>query len=316
MDLFRMRCFVSVATHLNLTRAAGECGITQPAMSVQMREIERECGVQLLTREHGRIGLTDAGAMMRDCFASMLDLYESSLSRVRGAISKTSGKLRVGFHGAHTAFAPLFQGFHELHPDIDVSVRVAEWLQLTNMVASGDLDAAVVEVHETQLRPELSSMPLVRVDEFCVAVSSSDPIASCSSVDVERVEGRTLLMSGYSSSSMDAMYRMLLAEGLKKERIRLTEDVDGAIAMAASGMGVAPMPMFLAIPGNPSVRWVPVNCHVFHCDLVLVYREDKASPLLSEFLKYCGRPGISEGLRAHWAAATTASAAGEGSDGQ
>lgn len=315
MDLFRMRCFVSVATHLNLTRAASECGITQPAMSVQMREIERECGVRLLTREHGRIGLTDAGAMMRDCFMSMLDLYESSLSRVRGAISKTSGKVRVGFHGAHTAFAPLFQRFCELHPDVDLSVRVAEWLQLTNMVASGDLDAAVVEVHEAQLRPELSSVPLVRLDEFCVAVSSSDPIAAFSSIDVEQVEGRTLLMSGYSSSSMDAMYRMLLAEGLKKERIRLTEDVDGAIAMAASGMGVAPMPMFLAIPGNPSVRWVPVNCRSFHCNLVLVYREGRESPPLIEFLKYCGSPGISERLRTYWAAATTATAANQRGDG-
>lgn len=47
-------------------------------------------------------------------------------------------------------------------------------------------------------------------------------------------EGRTLLMSGHSSSKMDAMYRMSLAEGPKKERIRLNKDVEGAIVMAAT----------------------------------------------------------------------------------
>ena len=79
----------------------------------------------------------------------------------------------------------------------------------------------------------------------------------------------------------------------------------------SSGTDAAPMPIFLAIPDNPSVRWIPVNCRSFHCDLVLVYREDKESLPLSEFLKYCRSPGISKRLRTYWAAAVTVPTTGE-----
>jgi|GEM_PF-885639 len=302
VDLFRMRCFVHVAEQLNLTRAALRAGITQPAMSVQMRELERELDLDLLRRDKGHITLTDAGEVVYQRFREILGAYDNMLAEARTvALSHPKkGMLKTGYHGSLTAFAKLYQGFGAAEPDIEVSVRVEEWLQLANMVAAGELDAVFVERHEAELRPELATMPFFSETYFCVAVGAGHPFARESSVTIEQLQGEQLLMSGYKSASIDAMYRQLLSNGLRKERVRIVENVDAAIAMAASGMGLATMPRFLAMPGNPAVTWVPVSGLDFACDIVLAWRRDNGNRCLGSFIEYCSLPEVVERLRAEW----------------
>ena len=237
MDLFRMRCFVNVAEHLNLTHAAAASGITQPAMSVQMRELERETGLQLLVRRKGRIALTDAGVVLRDGFIDILGLYESTLVKAQASTRAQDGVVRTGFHGSLTAFQPVYQGFRNLYPTLDVTMRIAEWQQLASMVASGELDVAFVEVHEAQALPELCQAPFMVERGYCVAASRANPLAERAHVTPNDLAGETVLMSAYKSASIDAMYRGLIASGVRRETIRRVEDVDCSIAMAAAGMG-------------------------------------------------------------------------------
>lgn len=302
MDLFRMQCFVHVAEQLNLTRAAARAGITQPAMSVQMRELERELGLGLLRREKGHIALTEAGDVVYRRFCEILGAYDNMLAEARAVAASHAkkGVLKTGYHGSLTAFARLYQGFRTAEPDIEVSVRVEEWLQLANMVVLGELDAAFVERHEAELRPELATMPFFSETYFCVAVGTGHPFARASSVTIEQLQEEQLLMSGYKSASIDAMYRQLLSNGLRRERVRIVENVDAAIAMAASGMGLATMPRFLAMPGNPAVTWVPVSGLNFACDIVLAWRRDNGNCCLGSFIEFCSRPEVVERLRAEW----------------
>lgn len=297
-----MRCFVCVANQLNLTRAADIMGVTQPAMSVQMRELERETGLELLDRSHGRLSLTRSGAIVRDGFADILSMYESTLMRARGASVGRAGVLKVGYHGALTAFAPLFREFGAANPDVELRVRVAEWLQLANMVVSGELDIAFIERHETDIRPELESAPFFRETYFCAAMGASHPLAHEGSVSVAQVQGERVFMNGFSSASMDSMYRQLIANGLRRETFRMTESVDDSIAMVASGGGIATMPRFLAMPGNPAVTWVPVRDTDFVCDIVVAWRRGNDNPNVAALARHCQRPEVLEELRAAWPA--------------
>lgn len=297
-----MRCFVSVAEHLNLTRAAEEVGVSQPAMSVQMRELERETGLELLLREKGRVSLTEQGTVMLEGFRRILSVYDESLARARSVHGGSASLVRIGYHGALTAFAALFQGLREEQPRLDVRVRVAEWQQLAEMVASGALDAALVEVHETDLRPELATVPFFTERYFCAAMSSGHPLAGRASVTVQDLQDDAVYMNGHRSASMDSMYRQLVANGLRREQIKMTESVDDAIAMVASGMGMATMPRFLAIAGNPALTWLPVSGLDFTCEIVVAWRASNPNPGLRAFVEYCGRPEVVERLRGSWPA--------------
>lgn len=293
MDLFRMQCFISVGRHLNLTRAAEEMGITQPAMSVQMKSLEREVGLAVFDRKAGRLALTDAGKELLEGFAGIVSMYENVLNRA--AAAGRSGKRRlihIGYHGSITAFSLLFSGFSAAYGDVDETISVEEWADLANAVASGELDVAIVERHEAELRPQLRTTPLVNERFFCVGVSTGDPLSRRASIDVSELAGRRVVMNGHRSSSMDSMYRQLVSNGIPRENIHLVGGINSQISMAAAGMGIAPMPRFLAVEGNPDIVWVPVTGLSFSCELVLAWRPDNACPALGDFVAYCSQPEV------------------------
>ena len=82
MDLFRMRCYVSVAENQSLSRAAREQFITQPAMTAQMNALEKELGVKLLDRGRHTV-LTPAGETVLNRFRSILDAYDQAVYEAR-----------------------------------------------------------------------------------------------------------------------------------------------------------------------------------------------------------------------------------------
>src|SRR5258707_11289053 len=86
MELRQVHYFVIVAQHLSFTHAAEELGVAQPALSQQIRGLERELGVTLLDRTSRRVTLTDAGAvflrraeqLIADADQSKLEMQEFS----------------------------------------------------------------------------------------------------------------------------------------------------------------------------------------------------------------------------------------------
>lgn len=302
MDLFRMQCFLSAAEKLNFTQAAGEVGITQSAMSVQMRELEKEVGAKLFLREKGRMTLTDAGREAREGFADILGMYDRTLRRIRRAGAGGSHAIKTGYHGALTAFSPLYRSFHDAHPDIETSVRIAEWDVLADMLLSGELDVAFVERHEVEIRPGLDWRPFIDEPYFCVAMHCDHPLASSSSLTVEQLAGERILMSGYRSVSMDWMYRQLLTNGISRELITFVDNAEAEIAMSSAGAGLAAMPRFLAMPGNPSVTWVPVRCDEYSCSILVAWRRGDERPELACFVDHCLKPDVVAQNRASWPA--------------
>ena len=73
-----MKCFLSVAKHLNLSLAAKEMFISQPAMTSKLNAIEEEIGVKLVKRSRHKVELTPAGESVQKDFAFILDYYEKT----------------------------------------------------------------------------------------------------------------------------------------------------------------------------------------------------------------------------------------------
>jgi DNA-binding transcriptional LysR family regulator len=304
MDLFRMQCFVYVAEQLNLTRAAEIAGISQPAMSVQMRELEREMGASLLNRDRGRISLTEAGKIAYEGFSQILEMNRDVERRIRNctsAGSKGRGLVRVGYHGSATAFSSAFRELRESDAPYDVSIKVGQWSQLVSMVIAGQLDVAFVERHEIKGHPELDSRPMFNEDFFCVAVSRESPLANETELTIDQLSDKTVFMSGYASAGMAFMSLQLEETGISRDHIRFVDDNDAEIAMAASGLGVAAMPRFLASPGNTSVKWIPVRCKTgFSCPIDATWRRDTTNPYVLSLVDFCGNKDRIDRMRSSW----------------
>ena len=79
MDFYRIECFLAAAETGSMTKAAEKMCVTQPAISFQIRELERELQITLFSRESNGIRLTEAGKIMQTGFLHMMDRYDGQL---------------------------------------------------------------------------------------------------------------------------------------------------------------------------------------------------------------------------------------------
>ena len=97
MELRHLRYFVAVAEELHISRAAERLHVAQPAVSEQIRKLERDLGVELLDRTRRRIALTDAGAAFLAEARRVLEGAQLARLAARSAQERKASRLRIGY---------------------------------------------------------------------------------------------------------------------------------------------------------------------------------------------------------------------------
>lgn len=147
MELRQLEYFVAVAEEANFTRAAARIHVAQPAVSAQIRHLERELGQQLFDRSRRTVRLTAAGeAVLPHARAAL-----AAVAEVRTAVDELGqlvrGSVVVGTVTAHDFDIPgLLAQFHSAHPLVDITLTADESDALLDGLGSGRLDAAIVSV--------------------------------------------------------------------------------------------------------------------------------------------------------------------------
>ena len=270
MDLFRIECFVRAAEFGNLTKAADRMNITQPAMSFQIRELEKELQLTVFERAHGGVVLTEAGRVLRDGFVRILDNYHRLLENARAcAYGKRS--LTIGFHGPinWAGTNRFIAHFSERHPEIEVAVLQQQWRELADYLEFGAVDLAFLETSELKNRGTLASVPLFReTTSFALAVTH--PLAGRGSVRVEDLAGETILMNNHPSDCMTEIIEHLYRSGIPREAFRFFDQADTTIAMAAASQGLASIPRSFERP-NSALSYVEYDAEACRMDYSLAW---------------------------------------------
>lgn len=141
-----MRAFVAVASELNYRRAAERLRIAQPAVTQQIKQLERALGVQLFDRTTRSVQLTLAGERFYGPWVEALEAVDRAIEAARMANPAEEGRLRVGFSGAYAQhLVPTFaRAVRPRYPRVD--------LQLEGSVPSGII---LNRIAAGQLRPGL-----------------------------------------------------------------------------------------------------------------------------------------------------------------
>src|SRR5918999_2200948 len=143
-----LRSFVAVGEELNISRAAERLHIAQPAVSEQIRKLERDLDVQLLDRTRRRIALTDAGAVFLDEARRVLEQAQMARMAARGAQEGALSRLRIGYAPASLpAIVPrALQRLASGMPSLATSMHEGEARELIDAVRAERLDAAIVSL--------------------------------------------------------------------------------------------------------------------------------------------------------------------------
>ena len=125
MELRHLRYFVAVAEALSFTRAAERLHMAQPALSVQVRQLEDELGVSLFDRSRRTIALTEGGNVMLTEARRLLSQLDNAVDLVRRTGSGAVGRIAIGFvpSASNAALPPLLRHFSQTHPEVTMHLR-------------------------------------------------------------------------------------------------------------------------------------------------------------------------------------------------
>ncbi|MBA2480226.1 MAG: LysR family transcriptional regulator [Planctomycetes bacterium] len=155
---------LAIAEHGSVSAAARSRGLTQPSISRQIQELERQLGTQLVERTSQGARLTPAGEILAEGSRELLQGLAALPEKVRGRQGEVSGKVRLGTVdsiGIYT-LPPVLAGFIQANPRVDVQVTCLPSGQLMAMLLDDELDVAIGTTEHPKLTCErLFQNPLV-----------------------------------------------------------------------------------------------------------------------------------------------------------
>jgi LysR family transcriptional regulator, hydrogen peroxide-inducible genes activator len=241
VSLRQLRYFLAVARSGHFGAAAERCAVTQPALSMQIQELEKELGLQLLERGRKGVGLTAGGRDIAVRAARVLADVRDLVDSARHLSDAFSGPFRFG---AIPSIAPyllpqLLPLMRARHPDLDLHLRETQTQRLLEELADGDLDLVLLALPIEH--PGVETMSLFE-DRFLLAVPASRVIAKNvrATPDLLREDRLLLLEEGHC----------LRDQALAFCHLRQVESIDtfGAsslstiVQMVSNGLGLTLLP--------------------------------------------------------------------------
>jgi len=205
LTLRQLKVFESVARHLNYTRAAEELFLTQPAVSMQVKQLEEHLGVALFEQLGKRIHLTEAGQEVlayARTVTQQLDELESVLNRIKGL---SGGKLRISVATTANYFIPTLLGtFSRRYPEVTVSLDVTNREALLQQLSENTVDLVIMGQPPSGLDVEAEAFmenPLV------IVAPPGHPLAHQKKIPLKRLQEEVFLVREPGSGTRSAMER-------------------------------------------------------------------------------------------------------------
>jgi DNA-binding transcriptional LysR family regulator len=239
LTLRQLKVFESVARQLSFSRAAEELHLTQPAVSMQIKQLEDNVGLPLFEQMGKKIYLTDAGSELyyysRGISQQLADM-ELALDELKGL---ERGKLNISVVSTANYFAPhLLAKFCQRYSGVTVSLHVSNRETVLKQLADNLTDLAIMgrpPAHLDIATQSFMDNPLV------VVAPPGHPLCAAREIPVKRLEQETFLVREPGSGTRSAMERFFAAHHININR-GMETDTNEAIKQAVqAGMGLAIM---------------------------------------------------------------------------
>lgn len=149
MEIRQLKAFIAISETGTFTAGAARVHVTQAAISMQLKQLEREVGAPLFIRAPRRVLLTEAGEALLERARSILREHDAALAEIAELAGAEHGRLRIGSASAMVAADPLpriLKELRALHPRADVSISSGTSEALVRQIIAGELDVAFVSL--------------------------------------------------------------------------------------------------------------------------------------------------------------------------
>ncbi|MGC1952639.1 MAG: LysR family transcriptional regulator [Gammaproteobacteria bacterium] len=212
ITLNQIKVFQAVARHLSFTRASEELHLTQPAVSMQIKQLEKAIGLPLFEQVGKRVHLTYAGEEMARYSRAVLDMLEEAGHIFEDLRGQEGGRLRISVASTANYFAPrLLAAFCQRYPKVQVSLDVTNRERLLKALTDNATDLVIMGTPPASMELTAESF----MDNPLVAIAApSHPLAGKRKIRLERLQEETFLIRERGSGTRSAIERFFVEHGL------------------------------------------------------------------------------------------------------
>jgi DNA-binding transcriptional LysR family regulator len=288
LDLRHLRYFTTVARTCNMSRAAAELRVAQPALSRQMRDLEHELGVTLLVRHAKGVTPTLAGDTFARGAAQTLADLDSALERAVATAAGRRGRVVLGamrFAIAHGFLGQLEEMLRREHPEITIVLQALEYQEVLDGMASGDIDVAVTVLGETKATFRVEPLWVETVDH--ALLPSRHPVAARARLTVPDLGVLPLVLAhyGYPPAVLERGLTALRGSGLQSPILVLDTGIHSTHVAVAVGRGWTPLSRSFAATPPEGTTAVPLDGFELQERVVVVWRANERRPVIRTVLE-------------------------------
>lgn len=248
MEIHQLRYFVAVAETENFTRASERCNVSQPSLSQQIINLEKEIDHRLFHRLGKRAVLTEAGTVFLGRAKHILSEVEDATKEL-GDKSGLERRITVG--AVQSVMPYLLTGLiakcRETHPNLLVDAHEDFRDELVRAVVEGELDLAVVP---QPIRDHRVSIEPILTEPLLLVVGRTHPFASRTEINVQDIANESFVSLG-DSSSLATQIRTFFGDQHLQPRIGIRcAQVATLKQFVSAGLGISLLPQLARLPGD------------------------------------------------------------------
>jgi DNA-binding transcriptional LysR family regulator len=205
ITLRQLRVFSAVARHLSFTRAAEELCLTQPAVSMQVKQLENQLDVPLFEHLGKKIFLTEMGKEVYHYSRSILQQIDELQGVLNSLKGLGKGRLKISVASTANYFIPvLLAGFCQRYPGVTVSLDVTNRETLLTQLAENDVDLVIMGQPPGDM--DLGAEPFME-NPLVIVAPPEHPLAKEKKISLQRLEQEVFLVREPGSGTRIAMER-------------------------------------------------------------------------------------------------------------
>lgn len=237
-----IKAFLYVAQEGSFTRAAKKLHISQPALTIQIQQLEDEFGLKLLNRDRRTVSLTQAGSSLLPKLRQILDIFESATEEAQDLIGIRQGSLAIAvLPSVAAANLPKILGpYKQKHPNIEIKLADAPADKIIHLVKNGDVELGIGPWASRDRAIQFKSL---FTDVMHVFFPNEHPLNSMGRLSLKQLIKYPHILTTQLTSVRKIVQQVLEDQDITIEVACEAAYLSTAISMIKAGLGISILPL-------------------------------------------------------------------------
>lgn len=285
MELRQLEYFQMASRLRNITRAAERLRVSQPNITVAIKKLEAELGIQLFDRSQKQLALTPEGAVFLNRIELALRNIQDAVLEVNDYKQLQKGTIKIGIPpmmGAYL-FPKIFSSFQKKYSHLDIYLHEEGSMSIREQLERDELDFGIIIIsgasHNLQLLPMTTS-------QIVACVPENSPLAAKDRLTKEDIAAANVIMLKEGSFLRQTILGKLKEESITPNIVLESNQVVTIKGLVASGVGISFL-LDMVLEDAPGVKTIPLEEPLF-VDVGLAWKKDRyISKAAQSFIDFC-----------------------------